>query len=108
MRFIIISLFCLITYSCSVDTESTYSKSTETTIKSSSVTDIIFGETLEDWSLRVIAVLEEENVDVLEYWLDDSEKQPSTCGCWSCSVSGYQLKVITTVGKESMRALGFE
>lgn len=107
MRLIILSLFCLMTYSCSQDTETTYSKSTQITTQGSA-SDIESGESLEDWTLRIITMLDEENIDVITFWIDDSKKKPSMCGCWSCMISGYILKVTTTAGSERMIELGFE
>lgn len=108
MRSIILSLLCLSIYSCSTDIETTYSKSTQLSTEYNSVSDIIYGESLEDWTSRVIAILEEEKIDVIEFWLDDNEKEPSFCGCWSCTISGYQLKVTSTADKDRMKEFGFE
>jgi len=108
MRIIILSLFCLTIYSCSPSLETTYSKATLSVTKAGSVSDIVSPESVEDWSSRVITILNEEKIDIIEFWLDDSEKEPSMCGCWSCTVSGYQLKVTTTARPERMRELGFE
>ena len=88
--------------------ETTYSKSSELDSKVGTLSDIEVGESVEDWSLRIVDMLEIENVEVIEYWLDDSEKGISMCGCWSCRTSGYKLKVTTTSDAERMREFGFE
>jgi len=99
-------LTCFLT-SCVSTVETTYSKEifgSHDTYE----TDIMTNESAEDWSIRVISILEENKVDVIEYWLDDSDKKPSMCGCWSCTNSGYTLKVITTTPVGKMEELGFE
>jgi len=106
MRLFILSVFCLIAFSCSTEIETTYSKKTIT--DSGYVTDIVYGETLDDWTARVVEILTEDKIDVIYYWLDSSEKQPSMCGCWSCTISGYKLKVITAADENHMGEFGFE